>query len=158
MITHFDHVTLVVRDVGAARDFFALLGFSPDRSVVIHGEPFASYMGIADLEAEHHTLVLAGASPRFEVQLLRLLRPEALPNPDLATLRGRGFNHICLATDDLDGDLARLRAAGVAPRNAVMIFHDRKLVFLDGPEGAVVELAQWRPSAAGAAAPTAPAR
>ena len=113
--------------------------------MVIRGEPFASYMGIADLEAEHHTLVLAGATPRLEVQLLRLLQPAALANPDLATLRQRGFNHLCLATDDLAGEVARLGAAGIHPRNAVMEFHDRKLVFLDGPEGVVVELAQWRP-------------
>lgn len=67
-----------------------------------------------------------------------------LPNPALSTLRQRGVNHVCLTTDDLDGELARLRAAGVTPRNAVMIFHDRKLVFLDGPESVVVELAEWR--------------
>ena len=113
------------------------------KSVVIRGEPFASYMGIEGLEAEHRTLVLGGATPRQEVQLLRLLQPPALLNPGLATLRQRGFNHVCLATDDLDGEVARLRAAGVTPRNAVMAFHDRKLVFLDGPEGAVVELAEW---------------
>jgi len=143
MITRIDHVTIVVDDVEAATRFFALLGFVVDKSVVIRGEPFASYMGIEGLEAEHRTLVLGGATPRQEVQLLRLLQPPALLNPGLATLRQRGFNHICLATDDLDGELARLRAAGVTPRNAVMAFHDRKLVFLDGPEGAVVELAEW---------------
>ena len=143
MITRIDHVTIVVDDVEAATRFFALLGFVVDKSVVIRGEPFASYMGIEGLEAEHRTLVLGGATPRQEVQLLRLLQPPALLNPELATLRQRGFNHVCLATDDLDGEVARLRAAGVTPRNAVMAFHDRKLVFLDGPEGAVVELAEW---------------
>ena len=145
MITNLDHVTIVVAEVAPAKRFFALLGFVEERSVVIRGEPFASYMGIADLEAEHHTLVLAGATPRLEVQLLRLLQPAALANPDLATLRQRGFNHLCLATDDLAGEVARLGAAGIHPRNAVMEFHDRTLVFLDGPEGVVVELAQWRP-------------
>ena len=144
MITHFDHVTVVVSDVEAAKRFFALLGFVADKSVVIRGEPFAGYMGIAGLEAEHHTLVLAAATPRLEVQLLRLLEPPALPNPQLASLRQCGFNHICLATDDLDGEIARLDAAGITTRNAVMAFHDRKLVFLDGPEGTVVELAEWR--------------
>jgi hypothetical protein len=28
-------------------------------------------------------------------------------------------------------------------RNEIMQFHDRKLVFLSGPEGVTVELAQW---------------
>jgi catechol 2,3-dioxygenase-like lactoylglutathione lyase family enzyme len=45
MITHFDHVTLCVRDLEAARRFFTLLGFEEDKSVVISGERFARYMG-----------------------------------------------------------------------------------------------------------------
>ena len=39
--------------------------------------------------------------------------------------------------------LARLATAGVAPRNEPMVFHDRKLVFLNGPGDVVVELAEW---------------
>ena len=54
-----------------------------------------------------------------------------------------GFNHICFAVDDLDAEVARLSAAGVELRNQPMLFHDLKLVFLAGPEGVVVELAQW---------------
>ena len=30
----------------------------------------------------------------------------------------------------------------LAPKNEIMHFHDRRLVFVDGP-GVVVELAQW---------------
>ncbi|HEX7215144.1 MAG TPA: hypothetical protein VF578_13100 [Methylomirabilota bacterium] len=37
MIKHFDHVTVVVRDVEAAKQFFGLLGFKEDKSVVIKG-------------------------------------------------------------------------------------------------------------------------
>jgi hypothetical protein len=32
---------------------------------------------------------------------------------------------------------------GIELRNEIMEFHDRKLVFLSGPEGVTVELAQW---------------
>lgn len=45
MVKHFDHLTIVVRDVDAAKRFFALLGFEHERSVVISGEVFADYMG-----------------------------------------------------------------------------------------------------------------
>ena len=34
MIKHFDHVTVAVRDVEAAKSFFVLLGFKEDQSVV----------------------------------------------------------------------------------------------------------------------------
>lgn len=144
MVKHFDHVTVVVTDLERAERFFGLLGFERDKSVVISGEPFATYMGIPGIEAEHVTLVLAGSSPRAEVQLLHYLHPEAIPDPDLATLLEIGFNHVCFAIDDLDAELRRLRASGVETRSPVMDFHDRKLVFLRGPEGVTIELAEWR--------------
>ena len=53
--------------------------------------------------------------------------------------------------DDVDAELARLAAAGVAPKSGVLDFHDRKLVFLTGPEGITVELAQWSRADGGSA-------
>jgi catechol 2,3-dioxygenase-like lactoylglutathione lyase family enzyme len=143
MIRHFDHVTVCVSDLDAAKRFFGLFGFEVDKSVVIAGEPFASYMGLAEIEADHVTLVVPGLSPRFEVQLLHYRRPEAVPDPEIARLDKLGFNHICFAVDDIDAAVARLRANGVEVRGELQGFHNRKLVFLTGPEGITVELAQW---------------
>jgi catechol 2,3-dioxygenase-like lactoylglutathione lyase family enzyme len=143
MIKHFDHVTIVVRDVEAAKRFFRLLGFQEDKSVVIAGSPFSTYMGVDEIEAEHVTLVLANASPRTEVQLLKYRHPDPLPDPAIRNLTKVGFNHVCFAVDDLEAEVARLQAQGVQLRNEVMAFHDRKLVFLSGPEGVTVELAEW---------------
>ena len=142
MVKHFDHVTVVVRDVEAAKRFFALLGFEHERSVVISGEVFASYMGVPGIEADHVTLVLAGASPRTEVQLLAYRAPSAIPNPSIEQLNAIGYNHVCFSVEDLDGELRRLVAAGVQTRTRVLDFHGRKLVFLRGPEGITVELSE----------------
>jgi deazaflavin-dependent oxidoreductase (nitroreductase family) len=38
MVQHFDHVTVVVRDLDAAKRFFALLGFDEETAVVIRGD------------------------------------------------------------------------------------------------------------------------
>ena len=143
MIKRFDHVTILVRDAQAAKRFFELLGFEEDRSVIISGEQFSAYMGVDGIDAEHHTLVLPKSTPRLEVQLLKYRHPDPIPNPDGATLRQLGFNHICFAVDDLDAEVRRLTASGIHTRNAVMDFHGRKLVFLRGPEDITVELAQW---------------
>src|SRR5262245_31930480 len=143
MVKHFDHVTIVVGDVVAAKQFFGLLGFKEDKSVVIAGPPFASYMGVDGIEAEHITLVLANASPRTEVQLLKYRHPDPVADPAIRDLTKLGFNHVCFAVDDLEAEVARLKAKGVQLRNEVMDFHDRKLVFLSGPEGITVELAEW---------------
>ena len=142
MVTHFDHMTMVVRDVEAAKRFFGLLGFEHDRSVVVSGETFSRYMGVPGIAAEHVTLVLAGAVPRCEVQLLGYQSPDAVANPLVEDLKAVGFNHICFRVDNLARELARLRAAGIEPRNDLLDFHERKLVFLKGPEGITVELSE----------------
>ena len=144
MVKRFDHLTIVVRDMDRAKAFFSVLGFKEDMSVVIAGEPFASYMGVADIEAEHVTLVLENVVPRTEIQLLRYRRPDALPDPLIRNLNKVGMNHICFAVDDITAEIARLSESGFAIRNQVMDFHSRKLVFIEGPEGVTVELSEWR--------------
>jgi catechol 2,3-dioxygenase-like lactoylglutathione lyase family enzyme len=142
-VKHFDHLTIVVRDLERAKAFFALLGFKQAVSVVIKGEVFASYMGVPDIEAEHVTLVLENATPRTEIQLLHYLHPDALPDPHIRDLNKLGMNHICFAVDDIEAEAARIRAAGFRMRNEIMDFHARKLVFVEGPEGVTIELSQW---------------
>src|SRR5271165_2166505 len=143
MVRHFDHLTIVTRDPERAKAFFAVLGFREAMSVVIKGEPFARYMGLSDIEAEHITLVLEGASPRTEIQILHYLHPEMLPGPHIRELNKVGMNHVCFAVDDIEAEVARIRAAGFQTRNEIMDFHARKLVFIDGPEGVTIELSQW---------------
>ena len=143
MVKSFDHVTIVVRDVEAAKRFFALLGFKETKSVVISGKTMEDYIGVAGIEADHVTLALENVTPHTEVQLLHYRHPHALPDQNIDRLNKLGFNHICFAVDDLDAEVAKLEAAGVKLRNEVMRFHDRKLVFIRGPEDVTIELAQW---------------
>ena len=143
MIKHFDHVTICVRDLEAAKRFFGLLGFVEDKSVVIAGEPFAGYLGLDEIEADHVTLIVPGTSPRFEVQLLHYRRPEAVDNPTIARLDKVGFNHICFAVDNAKAVVQHLRDNGVEVRSELKGFHSRRLYFVTGPEGVTIELAQW---------------
>ncbi len=142
MDTGFDHMTVVVEDLDAAREFFGLLDFVEKVAVVVSGEEMAEYMGIPGWNADHVTLVHAGAQVHQEVQLLRFHTPRAKTDPGAATLDRTGFNHVCFRVENLEATLAKTEAAGVHQRSAVMEFHDRKLVLLDGP-GLVVELAEW---------------
>ena len=142
MVRHFEHVTIAVRDLAAAKRFFALLGFEEEISTVIAGAAMSAYMGVPGIEAEHVTLVLKGATPRLEVQLLKYRQPAIPDDPGPARLDRLGFNHICFAVDDLAAEVVRLEASGIRRRNEIMEFHGRKLVFLAGPEGVVVELSE----------------
>jgi len=143
MVSNFDHVTMSVTDLDEARRFFGALGFVEDRAVVIAGQAMDAYMGIPHLEADHVTLVIPDAEPRQEIQLLRLHSPTATVDDDSGDLARTGFNHVCFRVPNLEATLATVVDAGFHQRNTPMSFHDRKLVFLDGPEGVVVELAEW---------------
>jgi len=99
-------------------------------------------MGVPGIEADHVTLVLSGAVPRTEVQLLGYRAPNPIPNRTIDRLNTIGYNHICFAVDDLDAEVRRLVAAGVETRTKVLDFHERKLVFLRGPENITVELSE----------------
>jgi catechol 2,3-dioxygenase-like lactoylglutathione lyase family enzyme len=138
----FDHMTVVVTDLEEAKRFFGLLGFVERIAVVASGEEISRYMGIPGWEADHVTLVLEGAPVHQEVQLLTFHRPAATVDAGAGTLTRTGFNHVCFRVSDVDAILAHLTAHGITPRNDIFDFHDRRLVFLDGP-GVVVELAEW---------------
>jgi catechol 2,3-dioxygenase-like lactoylglutathione lyase family enzyme len=138
----FDHMTIVVTDLEEARRFFGLLGFEERLAVVASGERISGYMGIPEWESDHVTLVLEGAAVHQEIQLLFFHQPHAKADAGAGTLDRTGFNHVCFRVSDVDAMLEHLAANGITPRNEILDYHDRKLVFLDGP-GVVIELAEW---------------
>src|SRR5215831_16316831 len=142
-VKNADHVTLVVRDVDVAKKFFALLGFKSEIDTVISGEPLSTYTGMKNIEARHITLVLQGCTPRFEIQLLHYVTPPILKDPNAADLHRTGYNHLALRVENLDREVKRLEEAGVVIKNQPVAFHDRKLVFLVGPEDVTIELVEW---------------
>jgi hypothetical protein len=79
MLLNPDHVTIAVADAGPAIEFFALLGFRKEHVATIDGGVPARYMGMPGMKAQHITLALERADPRFEIQLSyvdRILRGE----------------------------------------------------------------------------------
>jgi catechol 2,3-dioxygenase-like lactoylglutathione lyase family enzyme len=138
----FDHMTVVVTDLPEAKRFFGLLGFEESLAVVAQGERVADYMGIPGWVSDHVTLVLKGVDVHQEIQLLFFHEPPIDVDSGAGALDRTGFNHVCFRVNDLDAMLEHLAANGITPRNEVLDYHSRKLVFLDGP-GVVVELAEW---------------
>jgi catechol 2,3-dioxygenase-like lactoylglutathione lyase family enzyme len=102
-----------VRDVEAAKRFFAFLGSKEVKSVVISGKVMEDYMGVKGIEAEHVTLAIENLPYR---------NPEMIVDADVLKPNKLGFNHICFAVDDLEAEIAKLTAAGVRLRNEMMGF------------------------------------
>jgi catechol 2,3-dioxygenase-like lactoylglutathione lyase family enzyme len=143
MFLNPDHVTIAVADAGPAIAFFALLGFRKEHVATIDGGAPARYMGMPDMKAQHITLVLEGADPRFEIQLLEFDPiPGADPGAHPTNLRRRGFNHLAFRVDDIEAATAHLEANGVRMLSDDMDYIARKLRLFEGPEGITLELVQ----------------
>jgi catechol 2,3-dioxygenase-like lactoylglutathione lyase family enzyme len=64
------------------------------------------------------------------------------PMPDGRTPEPGGWNRIHLLVDDIDAEVARLRAAGIGFRNDVVTGPGGRQILLDDPAGNPVELFQ----------------
>ncbi|GAA5336087.1 MULTISPECIES: methylmalonyl-CoA epimerase [Thermus] len=91
------HVGIAVEDLEKAKGRYLLLGYR----VVAEGEVPAQGVRVALLRGEGEALL----------ELLAPLGPETPVGRFLAK-RGPGLHHLAFATPDIEGELARLKAAG----------------------------------------------
>ncbi len=110
------------------------------RAVAFYRTAFG--LEIADrLDFESFTLVyLRNPEADFEVELT--INKGTTEPYDL----GNGYGHIAFAVDDLDAEHARVKAAGLNPRDIVEFNRDGKLLarffFLQDPDGYKIEVLQ----------------
>jgi methylmalonyl-CoA/ethylmalonyl-CoA epimerase len=96
MIGRLDHLGLAVTSIAEARRFWERLGLAVD-----HVEEVAQ-------EGVRVAMLRVGES---RIELLEATSPES-PIAKFIARRGPGLHHVCLASDDVAADDARLRAAG----------------------------------------------
>lgn len=97
MIGRIDHVGIAVTSIDEARRFYEALGLAVE--------------GVEEVEAEgvRVAMIPVGES---RIELLEATREDS-PIAKFLAKRGPGLHHLCLATDDVRGDDAKLRSAGV---------------------------------------------
>ncbi len=117
------HVRYMVDDVGAAVNFYTThLGFT----LLTNYAP-----AFADVKRGNLRLLLSGPTSSA-----------GRPMPDGGQPGPGGWNRIHLLVDDIDAEVARLRAAGVHFRNDVVTGPGGKQILLDDLSGNPIELFQ----------------
>lgn len=94
------HLAIAVKALDEASPIYAAMGFSLHEPEVIEREKVRA------------RLVTKG---EFRIELLEAFPAGEGPIAKFIEKRGPGLHHMALATSDMDGDLAALAKAGVAP-------------------------------------------
>lgn len=135
MITHLDHIAIAVPGLeDAIRRWSAELGLALD--------------GTEDVPSQKtRTAFLQLPASASHVELVTPLGGEG-PIADAIDKRGPGLHHLCFRSDDLDADVARLRALGWrfttdAPTPGA---HGARVIFVHPKStgGVLVELSEKR--------------
>jgi len=97
MISRIDHIGIAVRSIAEARRFYEALGLAVE---AVEEVP---------QEGVRVAMIPCGET---RIELLEALGGDS-PIARFVERRGPGLHHLCLASDDLGGDDARLRETGV---------------------------------------------
>lgn len=146
MISRIDHLNIVVSDLEQARAFFALLGFTEGLGATLDPEFLTRLTGIDGAQGRFVTLHHPGSPTTIE-----LLQFDAGSgtDPRLGRADRIGLRHLAFAVADIDAAVARLGAAGATFLSDIQTWEKtgKRLVYLYGPDGILLELAEYPQSA-----------
>ena len=136
------HVSVVVDDLEAAKEFFVGLGMELEGEAQLEGPWVDSTVGLNDVRAD--IAMLRAPDGHGRVELTRFHTPPAVrAGPENAPANALGIRRIMFAVDDIDDVVARLRSHGAELVGEIAQYEDiYRLCFLRGPEGIIIGLAE----------------
>jgi catechol 2,3-dioxygenase-like lactoylglutathione lyase family enzyme len=146
MITSFkkiDHINIVVKDLEKVKNFFLIFGFTIKREGILEGKWIDTVMRLKHVKAEYVALSLHNCETKLE--LLRFNNPENLSTCDNDVLNKTGFRHMAFEVEHIEGVVEHLKKEGVEFLSEVQTYKEigKKLCYLLGPEGIMLELAEY---------------
>jgi predicted enzyme related to lactoylglutathione lyase len=145
--TWLAHVALVTRDMDQAVAFYSgLFGATLNsRGRFGPGPQFDRMGGLVDAELEGAWL----PAGNLQLEFWQFHAPLSAAEPELRERFDPGFSSLCLESDDLDVDAARLVELGGIVLEAIAEFGDYRSVLASDPEGNLVQLFELHAAGAG---------
>lgn len=143
LLQSIDHINLVVKDLEKVKQFFLSLGFLVSDQSRLHGEWISRIAGLENVDAHYVKLNLPGDTHSLE--LIQFKNP---PSPVVSChnqANTPGFRHLAFRVNDIERVVAFLREHNINPLSSIQEYAPtkKKLVYFKGPEGILLELAQY---------------
>jgi catechol 2,3-dioxygenase-like lactoylglutathione lyase family enzyme len=143
MINKIDHINIVVRDLEGAKKFFQQFGFVVAKEGDLAGEWIETLTRLKKVKARYAALSIPGHETNLE--LLTFDNPEGEECPAIGVLTTIGYRHIAFAVEDIEKIVNDLKKKGVIFFSEIQRYEEakKKLCYFYGPEGIVLELAEY---------------
>lgn len=138
-----DHINIVVRNLDRVKSFFVSLGFRQEDQSKLEGDWISETVGLEAVEAEYVKLTLPGDN--VSIELLEFNHPPMAEIPFPGSANTQGFRHVALRVKDIENAVSFLKNKGIEPLSSIQEYVklSKKIVYFQGPEGILLELAQY---------------
>jgi catechol 2,3-dioxygenase-like lactoylglutathione lyase family enzyme len=136
------HVSVVVDDLEAAKEFFGALGMELEGEAPIEG-PWVDRVNALD-GVRVDIAMMRTPDGHGRLELTKFHHPAVVrPDPENALGNTLGLRSLMFAVDDIDATVATLRAHGAELVGTVEQYEDiYRLCYVRGPAGIIVSLAE----------------
>ncbi|MBC7813314.1 MAG: VOC family protein [Burkholderiales bacterium] len=140
-IRRMDHIGINVNDYAAAKAFFLDLGFEVEGEAESESEWLDTIIGLTGAKTKFAMLKTPEGGAKIE--LIKYYTPPDEQGIQPSAANTLGIRHISLVVDDIDAVVANLKKKGTEIFSEIQQYEDvYKLVYIRGPEGIILELAQ----------------
>jgi len=144
-IHRIDHIGINVNDLPAAKAFFLDFGLELMGEADMEG---ALLNQVVALDNVRTTIAMLQTSDgQTTIELVKYHSPADENGIPSHPVNSHGMNHICFAVEDIDALVAKLKSRGTATFSEIQNYENiYKLVYIHGPEGIILELAERLPN------------
>jgi catechol 2,3-dioxygenase-like lactoylglutathione lyase family enzyme len=146
MTQKIDHINIVVSDLKASANFFSTLGFEEVNRAELSGPWIDEVVGLKDVNATFVALQIPDSETVLE--LIQYHNPSGETDKNIGQPNQIGFRHMALSVDNISTLYRKLVKKGVTA-SPIHTWEDRKncrtkkLCYFKGPDGILLELAQY---------------
>jgi len=143
MLKRINHVNVVVSNLDKAKGFFIQLGFTIGDESELSGEWISSIVGLRNVRARYSTLSLPGTETNLE--LIEYATPPSERDPNMDKANQIGFRHIAFEVENIDKVVQEFKDKGIKFISPIHTYPrtGKRLVYFWGPDGILLELAQY---------------
>lgn len=140
-ILRLDHVGINFEDLAAAKQFFLDLGLVVQGEMGLESQLLDNVVALKNVKTE--MVMMQTPDGEATVELVKYVRPVAAKGAQDNSVNALGMRHICFNVEGIEEILAKLTKKGFQAFSEIQNYENiYKLVYLRGPEGIIVELAE----------------